>query len=130
MWRKVAFLLSLVLLLFTGVTGIRDGVDDWGEANTFAQQSVSGGVFLYGILGLITAYGLIRRRRWSLATAIAWSVVITYVPGVAVMAYGGVDAKLGSAIAASGGTALIALGVIWTVNTMTKPRAAVSQPSE
>lgn len=119
--RKVAFVISLALLLFTGVAGIRDAVDDWGEANTFAQQSVTGGVFLYGILGLITSYGLIRRRRWTLATAIAWSVVITYVPGVAVMAYGGEDAMLGSAVAASVGSGVIALGVIWTVNTMTRP---------
>jgi hypothetical protein len=123
--RKIAFVLALALLLFTGVAGIRNGVDDWGEAGTLAQQSVTGGVFLYGILGLITAYGLIRRRRWSVATAIAWAVVITYVPGVAVMAYGGEGATLGSALAASTGSALIALGVIWTTNVMTRPHAVI-----
>ena len=128
--RKVAFVLTLALLLFTGVAGIRNGVDDWGEARTLAQQSVTGGVFLYGILGLITAYGLIRRRRWALATAIVWAVVITYVPGVAVMAYGGEDAALGSAIAASVGSALIALGVLWTTNTMTKGRRGESQSAK
>ena len=82
---------------------------------------MTGGVFLYGILGLISAYGLIRRRRWSLATVIAWAIVLTYVPGVAVMAYGDQGASIGSAIAASVGAGLIALGVVWTTNAMTKP---------
>jgi len=36
------------------------------------------------------------------------------------MAYGGKDAILSSAIAASGGSALIAIGVIWTVRVMTR----------
>ena len=116
--HTAAWIVSLALLLFTGVVGIRNGVTEWGEGRTFWQQSVTVGVFLYGVLGLVSAYGLFRRRRWSLRTVIAWAVVITYVPGVAVMADG--DGTLGAAIAASVSTALIALGVIWTTNVMTR----------
>ena len=86
------------------------------------------GVLLYGVLGLITAYGLFRRERWALGPAIGWAIAVTYVAGVAVMAYGGEDAILGSAIAAiaaSAGSALIALGVIWTVRTTTRDGARV-----
>jgi len=90
------------------------------------QQSVPVGVLLYGICGLVTSYGLFRRRRWSVATSIAWAIAITYVPGVAVMVYGGEGAILRSALAASLGSAIIALGVVWTAKAMTRdePRPA------
>jgi hypothetical protein len=118
--RKVAFVLSLLLLLFTGAVGVYNGVSEWGEGRTPMQHSVTVGVLLYGIFGLITAYGLFRRRPWSVATAIAWAIPITYVPGVAVMVYGDEGAVVGSAIAASVASGLLALGVVWTARVMTR----------
>lgn len=120
MGRKVAFVLSLLLLLFTGAVGVYNGLSEWGEGRTPMQHSVTVGVLLYGIFGLITAYGLFRRRRWSVATAIAWAIPITYVPGVAVMVDGDEGALLGSAIAASVVSGLIALGVLWTARVTTR----------
>lgn len=122
MGRKVAWVLSLGLLLFTGVVGIYNGLTEWGEGRGPLQHSVTIGVFLYGIFGLASAYGLVRRQRWSIRTVIAWTVAVTYVPGVAVMAYADEDAILGSAIAASVGSLLIAIGVLWTTNVMTRPQ--------
>lgn len=126
MGRKIAWGVSLALLLVTGCLGLYNGLTDWGEGQTLAQQSVTAGVLVYGVLGLLTAYGLFRRRRWSLATAIAWGLVITYVPGVAVMAYADKGTTLGSAIAASAASALIALAVIWATraNTDTVQRSS------
>jgi hypothetical protein len=118
--KKVAWVSSLVLLFFTGVVGVYNGVSEWGEAHTPAEHSVTVGVLLYGILGLVTALGLIQRRRWSVGTAIAWAVPVTYVPGVAVMVYGDEGAIMSSAIAASAGSALIALAVVWTAHVMTR----------
>ena len=118
MWRYIALVLSLLVLTVTGVLGTYDGVTEWGQGGTFWQHSVTAGVFLYGVLGLVSAYGLFRRQRWALRLIIAWAVVITYVPGVAVMADGG--GSIGSAIAASVSTALIALGVVWTTNVVTR----------
>ena len=120
MGRKVAFVLSLLLLLFTGAVGAYNGVSEWGEGRTPMQHSVTVGVLLYGVFGLITAYGLFRRRRWSVATSVAWAIPITYVPGVAVMVYGDEGAVLGSAIAASVASGLLALGVIWTARVVTR----------
>jgi hypothetical membrane protein len=118
--KNIAWAISLLLLFFTGFVGIYNAANEWHDAATPLQRSVTVGVFLYGILGLVTAYGLIRRRRWSLRTAIGWGLCVTYVPGVAVLAYGGDDAFLGSAIAASVGAALIASFVIWTTNIVTR----------
>ena len=120
MGRKVALVLSLLVLLVTGVLGVYNGSTEWVEGETPFQHSVTVGVFLYGVVGLITAYGLIRRRRWSLKTAIIWAICVSYVPGFAVMAYADKDTTLGSAIAASAGGALIALGVLWTINVVTR----------
>jgi len=115
-----AWIVSLVLLLVIGAIGVYNGVTEWGDGTTPWQHSVTLGVLLYGVLGLVSAYGLFRRRRWSLRTAIAWAVVVSYVPGVAVLAYTDADATLGAAIAASAGAAIIALGIIWTANVVTR----------
>jgi multisubunit Na+/H+ antiporter MnhB subunit len=123
--RKIAWVLSLALLLFTGVVGIYNTITEWDPSRTPVQKSVTAGVFLYGVIGLAAAYGLFRRRRWCVATAIAWAVAVTYAPGVAVMAFGGEDAMMSSAIAASAGSALIALGVVWTAYAMTRRDAQV-----
>jgi|SRR6185369_16358729 hypothetical protein len=117
--RTSAWIVSLVLLLVIGSLGVYNGLTEWGEGRTVWQQSVTIGVLVYGVLGLVSAYGLFRRQRWSLRTVIAWAIVVTYVPGVAVMADAD-DAMIGAAIAASAGAALIALGIIWTTNIMTR----------
>src|ERR1700716_3574625 len=105
MGRKIAWVLSLAVLIVTGVLGVRNGVTEWNSGTTWAQKSVPLGVFLYGVFGLATAYGLFRRRKWSVGTAIAWGIAIAYVPGVAIMAFGGEGAILSSAIAASAASA-------------------------
>ena len=117
---KIAWGLSIALLLFSGVVGVYNGLTEWGEGRTWPQHLVTAGVFMYGLFGLATAYGLIRRQRWSVVTAIVWAIAVAYVPGLAVMAYGGDDAILISAIAASAGSALIALGVVWTSIALTR----------
>jgi hypothetical protein len=114
MGRKIAWVVSLVLLFLSGLTGIYDGITELEGDETLLQMSVTVGVFLYGVFGLVTAYGLFRRRRWSVVTAIIWGVVVAYVPGAAVMAFGGRDAFLSSAIGASAGSAILAFGVVWT----------------
>jgi len=92
--RKVAWVFSLCVLAVLGCLGVFNGLNEWGEGETPLQRSVPVGVLLYGILGIITAYGLFRRERCTIWPAIGWAVAVSYVPGVAVMAYGGEDAIL------------------------------------
>lgn len=54
MGRKIAWVLSLALLLFTGVVGIYNGITQWSDGESTLQRSVTAGAFLYGVLGLIT----------------------------------------------------------------------------
>jgi len=51
-----------------------------------------------------------------------WTIAVSYVPGIAVMAYAVEDAILASAMAASVGSLLLALGVVWTTKVMTRGR--------
>ena len=117
--RKIGFGLSLALLLISGVMGIYNGITERSTGVTNLQKSVTAGVFLYGVLGLVAAYGLVRRRRWSAGAALAWGVVITYVAGVASVAYAGEDASWMGAVAGSVVTGLLAAGVVWTARVMT-----------
>ena len=112
MGRKIAWLLSILVLAVTGAIGIYNGITEWRDAFTPLQKSVTGGVFLYGILGVAGAIGLALRRKWSYPVAVAWGVVVAYVPAAAVMAYAP-DGTWGAALTASTAAALIAAGVAW-----------------
>ena len=112
MMRTIAWLLAILALLATGVLGVYNGLTEWGGAGTGWQRAVTGGVIVYGILGLAAGIGLARRRRWSYKLAIAWGVVVTLVASGAVLAYGGADASTGGAVAAGGGAAVIGVLVV------------------
>jgi hypothetical protein len=120
MGRNVAWVLSIVLLLFTGVVGVYNGIAERAEGVTALQKSVTVGVFVYGVFGLITAYGLFRRRSWGVGTGIVWGAAVTCVPAMAIIAYEGNESLVGPAIGASGASALIAIGVVWTAWAMSR----------
>lgn len=124
--RRIAWVLSLGLLLVTGGLGIREGITERSNGGTALQKSVTIGVFLYGVFGLLTAYGLFRRRSWSVSTAMVWGLVITYVPAAAIIGYGGEPTPVGSVIAASGVTGLLALGVIWSAHMVTRDKPEIA----
>lgn len=120
MSRKIALVLSLAVLFITGVIGIYNGITERSTGATNLQKSVTVGVFLYGVFGLVAAYGLARRRPWTVRAAIAWGVMVTYVPGAATIAYSDEASPVGPALVASAASALIALGVLWTARTLTQ----------
>ena len=126
MARNVAWVLSLIVLLLTGCLGLTNGLTEWRDAHTMLQKTVTGGVLLYGILGLVTAFGLMRRARWSLWTALAWGVVVTYVASTAAIAYAGTSATVGGAVAGGVASAFIAAGVAWAASISTRPPSTKS----
>jgi hypothetical protein len=114
MARKIVWFLAVGILLFTGALGLYNGVTERSGAGTALQKSVTAGVFLYGMLGLAGAAGMIARRRWSVWVIAAWGVTCTYVASVAVIAYAGNDASVVGSLMAGFASALIALAVVWT----------------
>jgi uncharacterized membrane protein YccC len=111
--RKAAWIVALLLLLNTGVLGLYDGLGELSDARTPLQRSVTGGVLIYGILGLAAAVALFVRHRWAVPLSIAWGIVITYVASAAAPAYAGDDATIGGTIAGGVGAGLIAVFVVW-----------------
>lgn len=118
--RRIAWLLSIFVLALTGVLGVVNGASEWGDAATALQKSVTGGVLLYGILGIPGAIGLALRKRWSLPIVVLWGVVVTYVPAAAVLGYAP-DGTWSAALPGSIAAGLIAIGVAWATHVATRP---------
>ena len=71
------FILSGSLLLAAGALGIRQGVHDYGHAQTFLQKLCSIFVELYGVFGLVGLAGLLMRRKWTVPVVALWTLVLT-----------------------------------------------------
>lgn len=107
-----------------GVSGLHASINDWRHIETPLQLSVTAGVAVYSVLALIGAVGLARRRGWSVRVIVAWAVIITYVPGAAVMGYAP-DGTWGAALVSSLSAGIIAVLVLWAARVATRP---VGQP--
>lgn len=117
---KIGWLLAVLVLLLTGGLGVNNGVTEWPDAHTALQRSVTGGVLVYGLVGIAAGAGLALRKRWSVGLALAWAILITYVSGAAVVGYGGEDAPVAAAIPASLASALIGGLVTWAARVATR----------
>jgi hypothetical protein len=122
MLRTTGWILAMLALLATGALGIYNGLTEWGDATTGWQRAVTGGVVVYGVLGLLGGIGLARRRRWSYRLAIAWGFVVTFVASGAVLAYGGADASVGAAVSAGIGAAVVGILVALAARAATHRR--------
>ena len=121
MARKAAWIVSILLLLNTGGLGLYNGLSELSDARTTLQRSVTVGVLLYGILGLLAAVALIVRKPVAVWFAAGWAVVITYVASAAALAYADAEASVGGAAAAGLGAALIGVFVVWCARAVTRP---------
>jgi len=112
----------ILLVLFVGGTvslGLYNTAEEWPDAATLLQHVVSAGELVYGVSGLVAAYGLIRDRRWSVWPAVLWGAGVTMVGALAARAYAG-DTTL-KTIAVAGGASLAIAGVaIWGVHRVTR----------
>ncbi len=124
MGRRIAWVLVLFVLALTGTLGLYNGVSEWGDARTGLQRSVTAAVLLYGGAGLVSTFGLVLRRRWSVWSTVVWGIGATYAATVAAIAYGGADASSAGAVAAGFASLLIAAATIWGVHVATSAKAA------
>jgi hypothetical protein len=125
--RKAARILAIVLIGATGWLGLREFLSDPFDGETRLQQSVSFAVALYGILGVLGAVGMIRRRPWSTAVSIVWAVAIVYAASIASFAFHdpGLD-KPGTWQGVAGAfvaCALIGWYVVWAARESARPVA-------
>jgi hypothetical protein len=115
MGRSIARVVAVLALAATGAIGIYNGFDEWANPYSPFQRAVYVGVVLYGVLGLVGTYGVLRRRSWSHAVVVAWALAVTFVSGTAALAYAGPEVTALAAIAAGAGGALIGTFAVWAV---------------
>jgi hypothetical protein len=111
--RSIARIVAVLFLGITGLVGIYNAFDEWANPYSPFQRIVYAGVVVYGVLGLLAAYGVIRRRSWSRHLVMGWALAITFVSGTAAIAYGGPDVTPVAGVAAGAGGALIGAFVVW-----------------
>ena len=110
--RVVAVVVSTAVLLGTGFIGLYNGITEWGDAVSLSERTVTGGVFLYGLLGVASGVGVLLRRAWSYKVALVWGAVVTAVAGGAVRVYGGGSAgAVAAAAIATLAIAAVAVGL-------------------
>jgi hypothetical protein len=126
MGRTIAWVLSTLVLLTTGALGLYSGIADLSGARTPLQWSVTVGVVVYGLLGLLGGAALALRKGSALALTAAWAVVVTYVAATAALAYGGPNVPLSAPISGGIGAALVGAGVVWTAANLARTPASTA----
>jgi hypothetical protein len=106
-----------VLLLSTAFLGIMNGPSDLREVESTGQFVVGLAVTTYGIAGLTAAYGLWRRKRWTVPSTMIWAVGAITAASVSPIAYGGgevtIAVALTSGLAAAAIVGAVLLFVLW-----------------
>jgi hypothetical protein len=111
---RIGHMLSAIVLFLSGAIGLYNGLRELRYVLTPFQRSVSTGVLLYGIVGMVAGVALVMRHPSSAWLAAAWGVLVTFVASTAALAYAGPDATVIGAVAGGLATALIAAAVVWT----------------
>jgi hypothetical protein len=124
--RQTAWVIAMVLTGITGVLGLLNGPRELGSGTNAWQHSVSMGVTLYGVFGVLATVGIWRRRPWSVAVSAAWAVVTCYVATVASFAFSDPaferDETRAGVIGAFVATLSIGALVVWAARAATTPR--------
>ena len=113
MGRSIARIVAILILIATGALGVYNGFNEWKNPYSPFQRAVYFGVVLYGVLGLVGAYGVIRRRGWSRPVVIGWASMVTFVSATAAIAYSNARVTPLAAIAAGASAALLGAFVVW-----------------
>lgn len=71
----------------TGVLGLINAVNEFGDGETFLQRSVVYGTAVYAVLGVVGFVGVLRRRAWCVPVAVGWAIASCYTASVASFAF-------------------------------------------
>ena len=114
--------------------GLYNFTNEFGDQTSALQASVYWGQLLYGILGLLGAVGLARRRPWCVTVTAAWGVASAYVASVASFAFhdpafieeGTVAGVVGAGVSVLAVSAL----VVWAARVAVRAPSAPKVPEQ
>jgi hypothetical protein len=107
LWRIAAALLPAGI----GAIGTINGFSDWDSATTVGQHLAGAGVIAYSPLGIAAAIALIADHALARPLLIGWGVAVTFVAGVAPVAWGDAPPMIGVVSAFSSG--ILVAAVLW-----------------
>ena len=109
--RRVGFWVSVVFLLFFGVSGLQSFFSDWGLASTLGQKLCGIGQATFGTCGLLAGVGAILKRRWARPAALAFVVSVGITAGLASVVWG--ETNLATGVASGAFGFLIGILLYW-----------------
>ena len=117
--RIVAFWVSVVFLLFLGISGLQSFFGDWGLASNLGQRLCGVGQASFGTCGLLAGVGAIYKRKWAGPAAIAFAVSGGITTGLASVAWA--DANLVTGIASGALGFLLGIVLFWGIGGCVPP---------
>lgn len=111
LWSRARPWLAMLLLLALSVGGF------WGLMDQWAADHSPGAVFsnaaqtAYAVLGLVAAFGLFRKARWTRTALSVWAVALIITGASAAMIWG--EQGWGAAAGAAGLMVVCAAVVFW-----------------
>lgn len=125
MWRVV---FPVLLLLFTGVSGLRNGFHEYRDAVTNGQRFATATEVAYGIVSWIALVALLRKRPWARVPLVVWAALVTLTASVAAVTWG--DAGLGGAAAGGISVAAVCGLAVWLAETWRLRQATAAAGSK
>lgn len=116
--------LPVLLLLVAGVSGLRNGANEYRQAVTAGQQFATASEIAHGAVSWIALYGLLRRRAWARRMMLLWAALLTITAGSAAAAWG--DAGPWGALAGGASVAAVCALVLWLAFPRSRP-ASIAQ---
>jgi hypothetical protein len=130
--RKFALIAALLLVAVTSVMGLISLPGEFRQlGGTLMQRSVAFGAAVHSVLGMLVVLGALRRRRWAVNAAGAWTIAVVYTASVASVAWESprdAGVLLGG-VAAGISCALMGWWVVWAARASVRPHISASTDS-
>lgn len=111
--KRIGIALSVLLLVFFGYNGLREGPSLLSDALNGLQLATAIGQLGYGVFAALGLIGWWRRRPWTITILVAWALCATLTAMTASIAWTEPDLRV--SFAAGIATALVTASVVWFV---------------
>lgn len=96
-WLRLTF--PVLLLLVSGVTALRNGVNEFAQAATLGQRFATASELAHGLASWVVLAAIAAGSASAVPLAIVWAVLITITAATAAVAWGGAGLGAGAAAA-------------------------------